>query len=190
MPTFVNRGALDQLLLERFGGRVGRGLAGELSRQHNHSAQADSQFTPTLTGHTAEDEYSAETGDNGQMQTNVCSRAKGVQSMEVAAQPGRGIGCDIGRGEAVEHELDAFISKRHEQRVKSEGERQAEEAWKESVRRYEALRREENRQAWASFHETQAERHRRTLAGLIAGHEEKARKLLKSEIPSLDRPEI
>jgi hypothetical protein len=30
--TFVNRDALDQLLLERFGGKAGRGLAVELSR--------------------------------------------------------------------------------------------------------------------------------------------------------------
>ncbi len=38
------------------------------------------------------------------------------------AQPGQGISRDLGRGEAVEHELTAFIEKRHEQRVKSEGE--------------------------------------------------------------------
>jgi hypothetical protein len=68
------------------------------------------------------------------VQTNVCGATKGVRSVEVA-QPGRGIGRDIGRGEATERELDAFISKRHEQRVKSEGERQAEEAWRESERR-------------------------------------------------------
>ena len=52
--------------------------------------------------------------------------------MDIATEPGRGIGRDIGRGEAVEHKLDAFISKRHEQRVKTEGERQLEEAWMES----------------------------------------------------------
>jgi hypothetical protein len=51
--------------------------------------------------------------------------------VDIAAQPGRDIGRDIGRGEAVEHELDAFISKRHEQRLKTEGERQIEEAWRE-----------------------------------------------------------
>jgi hypothetical protein len=38
------------------------------------------------------------------------------------AQPGQGISRDLGRGEAVEHELTAFIEERHEQRVKSEGE--------------------------------------------------------------------
>jgi hypothetical protein len=55
--------------------------------------------------------------------------------VDIAAQPGRDIGRDIGRGEAMEHELDAFISKRHEQRLKTEGERQIEEAWRERVPR-------------------------------------------------------
>ena len=72
--------------------------------------------------------------------------------MDIAAQPGRGIGCDIGRGEAVEYEIDAFISKRHEQRVKSGGERQLEEAWRESERREKLRRREENRGGWLSWY--------------------------------------
>jgi hypothetical protein len=76
-----------------------------------------------------------------------------VQSVDVAAQPGRGIARDIGRGEAVERELDAFISNRNEQRVKTEGERQLEEAWRESDRRAEARRREENRLAWCGYFE-------------------------------------
>ncbi len=37
--------------------------------------------------------------------------------MDVAAQPGQGIGRDIGRGEGVEHELDALITRRHDARV-------------------------------------------------------------------------
>jgi len=65
---------------------------------------------------------------------------KEVQSVDVA-QWGWGISRDIGRGEAVEAEMDAVISKRHEQRVKSEGERQLEEAWREGERRVEAPRR-------------------------------------------------
>jgi hypothetical protein len=69
-----------------------------------------------------------------QGQTLVCSKTRVVRSVDVAARPGRGIGRDIGRGEAVEYELDAFISKRYEQRVETEGERQAEEAWRESER--------------------------------------------------------
>ena len=162
----------------------------EFYGRQDFSNQSEFRAAPVLTGHhSGKDEYCAETGDNGQMQTNVC-RGEGSTECGNNSAAGTGHRPRYRAGEAVEHELDAFISKRHVQRVKSEGERQAEEAWKESVRWYEARRREENRQAWASFHETQAERHRRTLASLIAGHEEKARKLLKSEIPSLDRPEI
>jgi hypothetical protein len=99
-----------------------------------------------------------------------------VQSVDVAAQPGRGIGRDIGR--AVERELDAFISRRHEQRVKTEGERQIEEAWRESVRAYEEKRRQVARLEWRAFHCGQAERHRATLRALIEHHEEQAAKLL------------
>ena len=98
--------------------------------------------------------------------------------MDIAAQPGRGISRDIGRGEAVEYELDAFISKRHEQRVKTEGERQEEEAWKESVRAYEEKRRQMARLEWHAFHCGQAERHRRTLEVLIEQHEAQAARLI------------
>ena len=49
--------------------------------------------------------------------------------------------------------------------------------WQASVRRYNASREEEMRAAWASFHEDQAERHRRTLEGLITHHETQAARL-------------
>jgi len=68
------------------------------------------------------------------------------------AQPGWTIGRDIGRGEAVERELDAFIEKRHEQRRRTEGERAIEAAWRESARREEARRREENRSDWLAWY--------------------------------------
>jgi hypothetical protein len=87
---------------------------------------------------------------------------------------------NVARTSAVEGELDNIISRRHEKGVE-EGERLAKEMWQESELKYDERRREENRQAWASFHETQAESHRRTLASLIADHEEKARKLLAAE---------
>jgi hypothetical protein len=51
-----NTDALDQLLLERFGGRVGRGLAVQLSRQRGAYTQAESLFAPVLTGYTGQDE--------------------------------------------------------------------------------------------------------------------------------------
>ena len=69
------------------------------------------------------------------------------------AQPGRAISRDISRGEAVEAEINTFITKRHNDRVaRGEGERLAEEAWKASERREEARRRaevEQGRLAWA-----------------------------------------
>ena len=63
-PTFINTDALDQLLLERFGGRVGRGLTVQLSRRRGAYTQAESLFTPDLTGYTGEDESFAETEHN------------------------------------------------------------------------------------------------------------------------------
>ena len=93
----------------------------------------------------------------------------------------RNLGSPTSPGEAVERELDAFISKRHERRVQSEGERQALEMWQESERKYAERRREANRQAWTSFHEEQAERHRAVFESLIAFHEEQAAKLLNTQ---------
>jgi hypothetical protein len=87
------------------------------------------------------------------------------------------IGRDISRGEAVEHELTAFLGKRHEARVAVEGERPAEEMWMESERRHAARRREDNRQAWAEYHRDQAARHRAVLEALASHHEEQAARL-------------
>jgi hypothetical protein len=59
--------ALDHLLLERFGGKVGRGRAVELSRGCDSSRCLESLFTPVLTncyGHSGDGESSAETGHN------------------------------------------------------------------------------------------------------------------------------
>ena len=50
-------------------------------------------------------------------------------------------------GRRADKEIDNFISRRDQQRRKEEGERQ-EEAWKESVRRYEAARDAHLRQEW------------------------------------------
>ena len=47
------------------------------------------------------------------------------------------------RRRASRKELDGFISRRHDQRVRSEGERAVEESWRESERREEARRAEE-----------------------------------------------
>jgi hypothetical protein len=52
----VERAALDRLLLQRFQGKVGRGLAIQLARRRGASKQAESLFTPVLTGYTGQDE--------------------------------------------------------------------------------------------------------------------------------------
>jgi len=79
----------------------------------------------------------------------------------------------------VEKQLDAMIVRRARKGDVDPDER--EEAWKASVWAYTARRREEMRAAWASYHEGQAERHRRTLEGLIAHHEAQAAKLCEGE---------
>jgi hypothetical protein len=104
-----------------------------------------------------------------------------VDEQPIGTGLNRNLGSPTAPGDAVERELDAFISKRHEQRVQAEGERLALEMWQESERKYAERRREANRQAWTSFHEEQAERHRAVLDSLIAFHEEQAAKLLPTQ---------
>jgi len=87
---------------------------------------------------------------------------------------------DIARADAAGAELDWLISKRASQDRRPDPEEQ-EELWKASVRAYTARKREELRVAWASYHEGQAERHRRTLEDLIAHHEAQAGKLCEGE---------
>ena len=87
---------------------------------------------------------------------------------------------DIARGEATEKELDAMISRRHDQRVASEGERSEEELWAESERKYAARRREENRIAWCAYY--------RNIAGALYARAEeyivRAEKLSEDAKPS------
>ena len=84
---------------------------------------------------------------------------------------------DIARGELVERELNAMIERRSRQKDCDE----ESELWRESMERYDAHRREQHRQAWASYHEGQAERHRCILQELIAHHETQAAKLCEGE---------
>jgi len=63
---------------------------------------------------------------------------------------------DILRGETAESHLDALITKRHDQRVKDEGERAEHELWQESVERYNAKRQAELVFAWVEYHERAA----------------------------------
>jgi hypothetical protein len=83
---------------------------------------------------------------------------------------------DVARTGTVDAELDRLISKRASQDRRPDPDEQ-EAFWQASVRAYTARRREELRAAWASYHEGQAERHRRTLRDLIAHHEAQAARL-------------
>jgi hypothetical protein len=65
----------------------------------------------------------------------------------LAHEPGRFISRDVTK---IQTDLNNLIESRHNQRVLNEGERQTEEAWRESERREEARRREENRGGWLS----------------------------------------
>jgi hypothetical protein len=87
---------------------------------------------------------------------------------------------DLASADAVDGELDRLISKRASQDRQPDLDEQ-EDLWKASVRAYAIRRREELRAAWASYHEGQAERHRRTLQDLIAHHETQAAKLCEGE---------
>jgi hypothetical protein len=95
--------------------------------------------------------------------------------VDVAHKGGAGWGA-----EAVDAELDRLISKRASQDRRTDPDEQH-ERWKASVRAYNARRADEMRAAWASYHEGQAERHRRTLEDLIVHHEAQAAKLCEGE---------
>jgi hypothetical protein len=81
---------------------------------------------------------------------------------------------DVARRDTVDAERNRLIEKRSSRETDPD---ERDELWKASVAAYNARRREENRQAWASFHEGQAERHRRTLEDLITHHEMQAARL-------------
>jgi hypothetical protein len=87
-------------------------------------------------------------------------------------EPGRGTGRNLLSGERAEHQIDAFIQKRHNNRVASEGERLVEEAWKASERREEACRRTEGEHArlmWAKH-----------LRGVYAARKEEYERLVET----------
>ena len=85
---------------------------------------------------------------------------------------------DIAQGETAESHLDALITKRHDQRVRDEGERPAEEAWAESCRVYEAKRRAERLFEWVSYHEEAAERALANGEAIAARHRAQIEALL------------
>jgi len=91
---------------------------------------------------------------------------------------GAGLSRDISKGEAVEADLEAFITRRHDYRVAKEGHRPSEEMYEESTRRYQEQMHATARVEWHLHHVSQAERLRRTLGELIAFHEAEAQKYL------------
>lgn len=95
------------------------------------------------------------------------------------AKLGRALSRDIAKGENVEAELDAFISRRSRMRETLEGERAEEAAWVESTRIHNEKRRQQARVEWHLHHTSQAERLRNTLEALIADHEQRAEELAK-----------
>lgn len=72
--------------------------------------------------------------------------------MDTVAKPGEALSREIAKGEHVEHELDRFISMRHERRVQTEGERAVEDLWREAERKAARKRREENRGGWLDYY--------------------------------------
>jgi hypothetical protein len=83
---------------------------------------------------------------------------------------------DIARSEMAEASLESFISKRHSERVKDEGERAREEQWQKSVRDFNARQSDEQRLLRLHYHEGQARRLSNTLGSLIRYHEAEAEK--------------
>jgi hypothetical protein len=86
---------------------------------------------------------------------------------------------DIAKGEWVESELDAMITRRHDQRVLSQGERLEREIWQESVAKYNARQEAEHRAAWCEhfrkmrgLHTALADGYDAKLRDLENGHHE------------------
>jgi hypothetical protein len=79
------------------------------------------------------------------------------KDVDVMRPPGAALSHEVAKGEAVEAEIDAFISRRHKHRCKSEAERELGAAWKASERRQEAATRREARAGWYGRHMHRAE---------------------------------
>jgi hypothetical protein len=77
--------------------------------------------------------------------------------------------------------LTRFIERRDDKRRQTEGERLEDDLWMETVKAYNERERRQIRAQWYGWHCDQAQRHRRTLATLIAHHEGEARKLLEDD---------
>jgi hypothetical protein len=99
-----------------------------------------------------------------------------VDDKPIGVALSRNLGSPTAPGEAVEGELDRLIERRSRQKDPDE----ESESWQESVKAYEAKRRQVARLEWHAFHCGQAERHRATLQALIEHHEGEAAKLMEA----------
>jgi hypothetical protein len=81
------------------------------------------------------------------------------------------------RTEMVEAELTRLIEKRHDQRVKTEGERREEELWMPSSRRYSEMEERQMNAARYAFEMNMCELHER----LAVEHEERALRMLEDD---------
>jgi hypothetical protein len=72
-----------------------------------------------------------------------------IDDIPIGAGLSRNLGSPTAPGEAVEADLNRLIERRSRQKDLEEESK----AWQESVRRYNARRREENRLAWCDYFE-------------------------------------
>ena len=87
--------------------------------------------------------------------------------------PGRGRERSV---DTVDLELDRLVSRRASQDTRPDPD-ELEPGYVESVRRFNARIREENRRGWCEYHRQQAERHRGILEALVGYHERRAMEL-------------
>ncbi len=78
------------------------------------------------------------------------------------------------RDDVRDRELSRLIERRAESNPDPD---ELEPGYVESVQRFNARRREENRAAWCEYHRQQAERHRGILEALVSYHERRAMEL-------------
>jgi hypothetical protein len=73
-----------------------------------------------------------------------------IDDKPIGADLNRNLGSPTAPGEAVEAELNRLIARRSRREIDPD---ETEELWKESERRYNARRREENRREWCGYFE-------------------------------------
>ena len=86
----------------------------------------------------------------------------------------RNLGSPTAPGEAVEAELNRLIARRSRREIDPD---ETEELWKESERRYNACRREENRREWCDYFERLAW----SLRARAAEYDRRAQALMQGE---------